>query len=93
MTKAELLEQIKQVISRYGDSLSDAYIFGSFAAGNDDEYSDVDIALDCEDCFVFFDICGELDRILTMRRFDVHNTHYENFRFDTEAITSGIKLL
>ena len=92
MTKNEILNELQRIIDCNKDNIDEAYIFGSFAKNTDTDYSDIDVAVSCEDNGRFFDICDEINEILTMRKFDIHNIYYEKFHFDMEAVKSGIKL-
>ena len=92
MTKDEILQSIRTIIENSSADIGEAYIFGSFANNTDTQFSDIDIAISCEDCGRFFDICDEINEILTLRKFDIHKTYNEKFHFDMEAIRSGIKL-
>ena len=57
----QIKEKIVPIAKQY--DLSKIYLFGSYARGEADEKSDVDIALELEDDSIYFDVYG---RILTI---------------------------
>ena len=54
----QIKEKIAPVAKQY--DLSKIYLFGSYARGEADEKSDVDIALELEDDSIYFDVYGRL---------------------------------
>ena len=54
----EIKAKINPIAKHY--NLSKVYLFGSYARGEEDEKSDVDIALELEDESIYFDIYGNL---------------------------------
>ena len=57
-TVDQIKDKIYPVAEKYG--LSKVYLFGSYARGEADEKSDVDIALELEDESSYFDVYGKL---------------------------------
>ena len=54
----QIKEKIVPIAKQY--DLSKIYLFGSYARGEADEKSDVDIALELEDDSIYFDVYGRL---------------------------------
>ena len=65
-TVEQIRDKIVPVAKQY--DLSKIYLFGSYARGEADEKSDVDIALELEDDSVYFDVYG---RLLTIFNGDI----------------------
>lgn len=57
-TVEQIKDKIFPIAKQY--DLSKIYLFGSYARGEADEKSDVDIALELEDDSVYFDVYGKL---------------------------------
>lgn len=53
--RKKMVEQIKQGIKKFG-KINKAWIYGSFARGDDGPFSDVDIAIKTEKDFSYFDM-------------------------------------
>lgn len=53
--KSKLIEQIKNVISEF-QKIQKAWIYGSFARGDDGPKSDIDIAVQTDEPFSYFDL-------------------------------------
>lgn len=86
----KLILEIKHILDSFS-TVKSAYLFGSYATDHYNAYSDIDIAIDC-DIDDYFDILDELDRLNTIRRFDVHNVNYSTFVFDTRRLENVIQL-
>ncbi len=54
----QIKEKIVPIAKQY--DLSKIYLFGSYARGEADEKSDVDISLELEDDSIYFDVYGRL---------------------------------
>ncbi len=91
-SRDELVESLKKIISKYGDCVTEAWLFGSMARGDYKKSSDIDIAVDCRDVNRWFELADEIDNIETIRRIDLHNMSYCEFIFDMGEIRNGIKL-
>ena len=57
----EIKAMINPIAKQY--NLSKVYLFGSYARGEEDENSDVDIALELEDVSKYMDVYGSLSSI------------------------------
>ena len=57
-TVEQIKDKIVPIAKQY--DLSKIYLFGSYARGEADEKSDVDIALELDDDSVYFDVYGRL---------------------------------
>lgn len=57
----EIKAKIEPIAKQY--NLSKVYLFGSYARGEEDENSDVDIALELEDVSKYMDVYGSLSSI------------------------------
>ena len=88
--RESLISKIKYVIDMF-PSVTEAFIFGSYATGDYNDYSDIDVAIDC-DIDDYLDIIDRLEDIDTIRRFDVHNIKLSNFAFDVRSIKDVIQL-
>lgn len=85
-----VIENIREVLSSFS-TIKSAFIFGSYAKGNYDRFSDIDIMIDCG-IDEYFEIVERLESIDTIRRFDVHNVNYSGFKFDKEKLGDVIQL-
>ena len=85
-----VIENIREVLSSFS-TIKSAFIFGSYAKGNYDRFSDIDIMTDCG-IDEYFEIVERLENIDTIRRFDVHNVNYSGFKFDKEKLGDVIQL-
>lgn len=84
MSRDEILSAVKDILARY--NVQEAYLFGSYARGDYNKFSDIDLAISCEDLDDYFEIVERLDEIDTMRKFDVHNLCYTSFSFNVEEV-------
>lgn len=85
-----VIANIKTVLSSFS-TIRGAFIFGSYAAGNYNRFSDIDIMIDC-DLDEYFEVVERLESIDTIRRFDVHNVNYSGFKFEKEKLGDVIQL-
>lgn len=60
-TIVEIKAKINPIGKQY--SLSEVYLFGSYARGEEDENSDIDIALELEDVSKYMEVYGSLSSI------------------------------
>lgn len=90
----EIINSIKNIILKYEKYIKEAYIFGSYARGDFNKYSDIDIAIYCEDYDIYFNVCEEIENINTIRKIDIHNLAYCHFYFDMKEVKNknAIKL-
>lgn len=89
----ELISFLKNFLSKQ-KGVTEAYLFGSLSKGTEHKFSDVDIAINCEDCNIYNRICYEIENTCpTIRKFDFHNIYYPCFCFDLEEVYNGIKLV
>ena len=88
--RKHVIENIKAVMSSF-PTIKSAFIFGSYAKGNYNRFSDIDIMIDCG-IDEYFEIVERLESIDTIRRFDVHNVNYSGFKFDKEKLGDVIQL-
>ena len=66
------LNEAKRIVERYSSSYVKAYIYGSTARGEEDEYSDVDLILVRETSLDFFDRIREVIKlVLELGRVDI----------------------
>jgi predicted nucleotidyltransferase len=57
----EIKDKVNPIAKQY--NLSKVYLFGSYARGEEDENSDIDIALEIEDESQYMDVYGILSRV------------------------------
>lgn len=98
MNKADVLEEIKDVVSEVCGRNSDvitAYLFGSYARGDHDEVSDIDIALlfDDYDIHRLLELARKIDdRIDIDRKIDVRPLNCSNLVFQKNVLSDSIIL-
>lgn len=54
VVRNEIIENIKNILLKY--KIEEAYLFGSFARGDYNKFSDIDIAVKCEDLNKYFEL-------------------------------------
>jgi predicted nucleotidyltransferase len=95
MKVREVIEKIKQILKRDLPEGYRIYLFGSWARGNAEERSDIDIAIlgDQElDWMTFLKIKEKIEDIPTLRKIDVVDLRAVGRQFREEVLRHGIEL-
>jgi len=95
MKVSEVIEKIKQILKRDLPEGYRIYLFGSWAKGNAEERSDIDIAIlgDQElDWKTFLKIKEKIEDIPTLRKIDVVDLKVVGRQFREEVLKHGIEL-
>ena len=95
MKVREVIEKIKQILKRDLPEGYRIYLFGSWARGNAEERSDIDIAIlgDQElDWKTFLKIKEKIEDIPTLRKIDVVDLRAVGRQFREEVLRHGIEL-
>ena len=98
MNRKDIISFLRSVFDSFNDgSISEAYLFGSYARGDYNAFSDLDIAVYTENYMLFCKICNFIENKLdVMRKLDIHmiqkNNFDKEFIFDEKEIKSGIRL-
>ena len=95
MEVREIIEEVKQVLKKYLPEGCRIYLFGSWAKGNAEERSDVDIAIlggQEIDWMTFLKIKEEVENIPTLRKIDIVDLRAVGEQLRKEVIKHGIEL-
>ncbi len=95
MEVKEVIEEVKQILKRYLPKGYRIYLFGSWAKGNAEERSDIDIAILGErelDWMAFSKIKEKIEDIPTLRKIDVVDLKAVGRQFREEVLKHGIEL-
>jgi predicted nucleotidyltransferase len=90
----EIGSKTKDIFLR--NNVAKAYLFGSYAHGNPDEASDIDIALDTGGNISFLRVCGVMEEISSMLKKKVDLFDFREIKKDSgimkEIVQRGVLL-
>lgn len=88
INKAEIIKEVVKIILKHAEP-SRIYLFGSFAAGEADSGSDIDIAFEDENFTKIYLIKNDIEELNTLVKIDVINLFNADKRFIERVKSTG----
>ena len=94
MTVKEIQKEVVQIIHKYLGMDVNIYLFGSWARGNANPTSDIDIAIKIpeQDRSKFYLIREEVDELRTLRKIDIVDLSFVSEKFEKHIFKYALPL-